>query len=66
MAWGRVIVCDIFSDETEKVMGIFMVYFVYIVRLNDLKEYRYIFLSNTTTLSCVSVCVCHTKIIYRK
>jgi len=31
MAYGRVIVRDIFCDETEKVKGIFIVYFVYMV-----------------------------------
>lgn len=31
MADGRVIVWDIFCDETEKVIGIFIVYFVYVM-----------------------------------
>jgi hypothetical protein len=62
MAQERAIVWGIFSDETEKVIGVFIVYFMYIVWLNDLKKYR--FLSNTTNLSCVHVC--QTKIIYRR
>jgi hypothetical protein len=48
-------VWDSFCDEIEKVIGTFIVYVLYKVWLNNLKKYRYVFLSNTNSISYVCV-----------